>query len=321
MESATRLVERFRARGVELVCPACRERALRASDEELGCTACDRAYPMVGGLADLRTAPDRFLTMEEDRAKGLRVLEAARDESYEAALESYWAQTPETAAELKANYLRRQLTEPENGRALLRHLKPVEGPLIDLGCGQAGLIEAATEDGTVAVGLDAALRWLLVAKRRLPEEALVLCANVETPPFRENVFATVVANDLLEHVKDAETVVEAAAGLTNDRLYLASNNRWSIGPEPHVRLPGVGWLPRAWQRRYVEALSGHDYSLVVLPSRGEVLRVLSKTDFQVRKSGSAPVFGAHLASGVRRVAAVASRLGPWAPRFEIDAYR
>jgi len=258
------------------------------------------------------------LTMEEDRAKGLRVLEAARDESYEAALESYWAQTPETAAQLKANYLRRQLAEPENGRALLRHLKPVEGPLLDLGCGQAGLVEAAAEDGAAAIGLDAAFRWLLVAKQRLPEEALVVCANAETPPFRENAFATVVANDLLEHVNDAATVVEAAADLTNDRLYLASNNRWSIAPEPHVRLPGVGWLPRTWQRRYVEALSRHDYSRVVLPSRGEVLRMLLKKEFQVRKSGSAPVFAAHLDGGSKRLAALAPRLGPWAPRFEID---
>jgi len=275
----------------------------------------------VNGLPDLRLVPDRFLSMEEDRAKGLRVLAQAEDETYGAALESYWSQTLELNQALKANHLARQLSEPENGRALLKHLGPTTGPLLDLGCGQAGLVEAAEGDGAVAVGLDAAFRWLLVARRRLPQHSLIVCANAETPPFRAEAFQTVVANDLLEHVEDPRVVVRAAERICSGRLYLASNNRWSLAPEPHVRLLGVGWLPRSWQSGYVQAFRGHDYSRVRLLSRREALGLPAGGDFRVRRAGSAPVFSAHMAPRLRRLAAFTSRLGPWAPRFEVDALR
>ena len=321
MESPTRLVERFRHNGVELVCPACREAALSGRSDGLSCPACYRGFPVVDGLPDLRLTPDRFLTMEEDRAKGVRVLETARDETYRAALESYWAQTPELASALQANHLARQLTEAENGRALLEHIRPLTGPLLDLGCGQAGLLEAAGASGLTAVGLEAAFRWLLVARRRLSKDALIVCANAEAIPFRTATFPMVVANDLMEHVTDAEAVIESAAVVCSERLYVASNNRWSAAPEPHVRLFGVGWLPRRWQRIYVQAFRDHDYSRVRLPSRREVEALLTAEGFDVRASGSAPVFGEHLTARWRRLADFASRLGPWAPRFEVDGRR
>lgn len=248
-------------------------------------------------------------------------METARDETYRAALESYWAQTPELASALQANHLARQLTEAENGRALLEHIRPLTGPLLDLGCGQAGLLEAAGASGLTAVGLDAAFRWLLVARRRLSKDALIVCANAGAIPFRTATFPMVVANDLMEHVTDAEAVIESAAVVCSERLYVASNNRWSAAPEPHVRLFGVGWLPRRWQRTYVQAFRDHDYSRVRLPSRREVEALLTAEGFDVRASGSAPVFGEHLTARSRRLADFASRLGPWAPRFEVDGRR
>ncbi len=332
-DSGAVVVERLAAAGLELVCPACRDTPL---DSSLHCSGCGREFPVVGGIPDLRLEPDRFLSIGEDRAKGLRVAAAARDQSYHAALEAYWQATPDVDPKQAARHLRRQRAEAELGRLQLAELErrcgPTAGPFLDLGCGLGGLVAAAGAGASVAVGVDAAFRRLLIAQRLLDElgsTAVLICANAETPPFREGAFATVAVNDLLEHVADPARVVAAAAGLLcgggrlrgGGRLSLTSNNRYSLAPEPHIGLFGVGFLPHALQRRYVEDLRGRDYSRVRLLSPAEAAQLCRNAGLTDIEHSSTPILSAHLSASEQRLARLADRLGPLAPRFQVTAAR
>lgn len=324
------MIERFAAVGLRLVCPSCRGE-LQAAADSLTCSACERQFPVVAGIPDLRLVPDRFLSLAADRAKGLTALERADGGGFEAALAAYWAMTPELEPKLARAHIRRQLAETSVGAELLDELthRGVTGsPLLDLGCGSGGLLAAAAERGLPVVGVDAAFRWLLIGRERLREggvEPLLVAANAEALPFETASLAAICANDLLEHLADpAPAVSEIARVLASPGAsYIATNNRYSLLPEPHVRLPGVGWLPRAWQPTYVRLFRRHSYDKVRLLGAGELRQILRQAglDAPIRP---APLFSRHLGGVERRFARLVNH-APWpaafAPRIAAIARR
>ncbi len=314
---------------LEPICPACAGE-LDAAEDALRCPGCRRAYPVLAGVADLRLAPDRFLSLEADREKGLRVLDKAGDGGYRAALEAYWELTPELEPELAQGHLKRQLAEADAGAALAREVErrcgPLQGPVLDLGCGLGGFVAAAAFQGLESIGVDAAFRWAVLAKLRLERarvSATVICANAEHPPFRPGNFSLVVANDLLEHVENPRRTMTFAAQMlrTGGRLYVASTNRYSLAPEPHVRLLGVGWLPRSLQSGYVELRRGHAYDKVCPLSGRELQRLTEQAGLRPSQPASAPVFAGHLDAGSRAGLAVLERARWFAPRVGLAASR
>ncbi|MBI5105225.1 MAG: hypothetical protein HZB46_09635, partial [Solirubrobacterales bacterium] len=64
-------------------------------------------------------------------------------------------------------------------------------------------------------------------------------------------------------------------------LFLATPNRFSLGLEPHVRLWGVGWLPRSLAPRYVRAVRHAPYDHVRLLSGRALRRMLSAPGLEV----------------------------------------
>jgi SAM-dependent methyltransferase len=65
----------------------------------------------------------------------------------------------------------------------------------------------------------------------------------------------------LEHSLDAEALVAEAARVLepNGRLHVRTVNRFSLLPEPHVGVWGVGFVPRRWADAYVHWRSGQRY--------------------------------------------------------------
>ena len=325
------MIDRLAALGVRLVCPACHE-GLRAQAASLLCEGCGRAFPVIDGVPDLRLWPDRFLSMEDDRAKGLEALRRSGGRGFRAALEAYWALTPELSPALAKHHIRRQLGEVAVGRSILDAVDAAGltgAPLLDLGCGAAALEAAAAAIDRPVIGVDAAFRWLLIGRERLREagaEPLLLCANAEALPFEPRSFAAVCGNDLVEHVAQPETVAAEIARVLHPagRAYIAANNRWSLLPEPHVRLPGVGWLPRRWQARYVRALRGHAYDKVRLLSGGELRSILKTAGLEPGPVRPAPLHADHLDGPAGLLARLLDAL-PWpaavAPRIAVTARR
>jgi SAM-dependent methyltransferase len=323
--AAASLRDRLAAAGLNLACPSCKG-PLADREETFECAGCARLYPIVAGIPDFRLLPDRFISFADDRRKGLRVLEIAqsRGGGFEAALDAYWSITPELAPALAARHRVHQVTEVDIGRQTLAEVERLvaaaksgaatragesSGPatLLDLGCGTAGLLAAAGRRFQLAVGIDVAFRWLLVGRLRLREAGLdspLLCANAEYLPFAGGGFDRITASDLLEHVVDPSPVLAECRRVVAPRgcCYLATNNRYSLAPEPHVQVWGVGFLARGLQARYVQSARGHSYQNVRLLSGRELRRLAARAGLRCTNLEPAPLFARHLGKNLERLA-------------------
>jgi SAM-dependent methyltransferase len=133
----------------------------------------------------------------------------------------------------------------------------------------------------MVVGADIALRWLIIAKKRLGEgkSVVLVCCSAEHLPFPDGAFDGVVGLHVLEHTQDRQAVLsETARTLRPGGWYcFLTPNRFSLGPEPCVRVWGVGFLPRSLAGKYVRLVKGMPYRHIRLLSRFELRRLLSRS--------------------------------------------
>jgi SAM-dependent methyltransferase len=212
--------------------------------------------------------PDRYLSFDDDRAKAQAL--AAVSGGFQATVDAYWGMTPEVPRPLADRFSATTARGLTRGAGFLDQLGPV-GPhdtLLDVGCGTGGLLAAAASRGATVVGVDTALRWLVIARRYLGElgiDALLVAADGATLPFRSGSFTAVTSIEVLEHAADQRGLVNgclAAADESTGRCLLITANRFTIAPEPAVRLWGVGFLPRRLAAPYVEARRHTSYRFV-----------------------------------------------------------
>jgi SAM-dependent methyltransferase len=128
------------------------------------------------------------------------------------------------------------------------------GKFLDVGCGTGGLTIVASAQFETAVGIDVALRWLVMGRQRLKEagiEAPLICANAESIPFRDGAFDGAAGDAVIEHVRDSSRMRDEVIRVLRpgSPFFFVTNNRYSILPEPHVRIPGFGLLPRRVMER------------------------------------------------------------------------
>ncbi|HYM13796.1 MAG TPA: class I SAM-dependent methyltransferase, partial [Bryobacterales bacterium] len=125
-------------------------------------------------------------------------------------------------------------------------------------------------------GVDLCLRYLVLARKRLNGRGVVLAAEAERLPFRDGSFAGVIAADVIEHLGDPRRSLAEMGRvlLPGAPLFLSTPNRFSLTPEPHVGLWGVGYLPRRWANRYVQSRRQIFYDDVRLLSAAALARLL-----------------------------------------------
>jgi SAM-dependent methyltransferase len=234
------------------------------------------------GIPDFRLAPDPYISFDDEVAKIDRLLSRGAT-TFQQLLSEYYDLSPENPPALNRHYVAAMEGAPRRGAALLEKLRrrypgsPRER-LLDLGCGTAGLGVAALAAGYArVVGVDVALRWLVMGRQRLAEEAVIvplICANAEALPFRPESFDAVVADAVLEHVRDSKAMRDQVLRVLGEQgsFMFTTNNRYSILPEPHVRIPGFGLLPRAWMEPVAMAVRKTPYR-VRLHSRRQLRRL------------------------------------------------
>ena len=285
---------------VALVCPACHG-GLQDDADALACAGCARAYPVIAGVPDLRLEPDPYIDLADDRRKAAHLAEAARTRTFAELVRYYYAITPEDPPDLAARWAARAIDEVRLGQALIDAVAfaPARSPLLDLGCGTAGLTIAIASRGGPVTGVDIALRWLVVAQRRIDElraDVRLVCASAARLPFSDAAFGAVIANDLLEHADRPGDVVRETARVTTPGAIalFTGNNRYAPLPEPQLRLWGVGYLPRAWQRGYVSwrRRDTHPYR-IVLRSGPESARMTRAAGFVGVDVEAAPLATPH----------------------------
>lgn len=327
-------------KGIVFVCPRCRG-ALDARATTYSCARCATEYPIVSGIADFRTAPDPWISLEDDREKGLRLERETDGQSFETMVRAYWAMTPGTPAAFAdrfTGHVRR--AELRAGEWLARTAPSISGedasgPWLDLGCGTADLA-AAAGSGVRVVGIDVAYRWLVVARRRLLERGiapLLVCCNAEALPFPDATFARALSLGMLEHCRSADLVMRDCRRVLvpGATLRLRTSNRFTLLAEPHVGVWGVGWMPRRWADRYVHWRNGERYLHHWPKGPGEIRRAMRRAGFRDVRVSAAPMLAAdsdRLPGALRRVLPLYERvralpgagavLGAVAPLLEVS---
>lgn len=275
----------------EYCCPRCKS-ALAVMADSYRCTACNSHYPIVLEIPDFRVFPDPYIDINEDWLKAERIFERASASDFQGLVEYYWSITPDTPREIARRFTAHAIAGVERGRHLLdahsvvnSKLQQSNTRLLDLGTRTGGVLLAAAERGIETIGIDIAFRWLIVARKRLEEanvSARLICCCAEFLPFRNETFNLVVAENLLEHSAGPDqSITEAYRVLKPGGVFFTTTwNRLALAPEPHVRLWGVGWLPRKLAKSYVKLRKGVNYDHVRLLSIFGLRRMIRRTPFQ-----------------------------------------
>ena len=274
------------------VCPACRAAIDRDVDPPI-CRGCERPYATTVGIPDFRLEYlDPYSSREEDARAARELAAQSQDLDLERLLREHWRQAGKPPKFVE-RFVKGDMVAPERAeadvaaveQALGRALTPNDR-VLEVGAGTAALGLAAARRGSHVLASDVSMRWLVLARKRIEEagaEIELVCCAAEALPFRDEAFDLVIAGDVVEHVADQRrfvgecTRVLAPGGL----FFLATPNRYSVGLEPHVRLWGVGFLPRPVARKYVEVVRRAPYDHVRLLSSIALRRLLESEGLRV----------------------------------------
>lgn len=282
---------------IRYLCPQCRSSSdLREEATTEGtewcCDDCGAHYPVVCGIPDLRIAADPYIGIEADRAKARGLEERFETLDLAGLVDHYFAITPEVRPELAARY-RVGLLEsgPARIEALLAladvHAErlPRDARVLELACGSGPFLATLADRFDRVVAVDIALRWLVVARKRLIELGIgdrvqLVCACAEALPFAADRFDLTIAANALEHVRDApQMLLEVRRTLSaTGTAALTTPNRFSPGPDPHVGIWGIGFLPRAWQDPVARRMTGAGLELIRTRGYGELRRLLADSE-------------------------------------------
>ncbi|MBW8041929.1 MAG: methyltransferase domain-containing protein [Planctomycetes bacterium] len=280
---------------LSICCPLCKGQ-LSQNDDTLTCNRCEKKYPVVSGIPDLRVFGDPYLGFDDDYKRTRLVMENVHRFDFPGLLEFYWSNSPETPNHLRKKFIRSVLAAEAKGKAVLKALDSCNGKkgrdaqdVLEIGCGTGGFLVPAARRYSNVVGTDIALRWLIVAKKRFEEAGIeipLICCCAEHLPFPDELFDLVVANATLEHTRYQKKVISESNRVLRSpgKFFLSTPNRFSLTVEPHVYIWGVGFLPRTWMHKYVKFRKGVDYKKIKLLSFFELKKVLGKHFPDVRFS-------------------------------------
>jgi len=303
-----------------LRCAACRGVLVRAADA-LHCAACSRTFPIVLGIPDLRLYDDPLIPRKDDYRKGEKLQRAAESMSFAELVAYYWTLPtyPPTPPGLSARFVHHVLTDASRIACWEESLGTGDA-LLDVGCGAGVLVRVAHKRFRRVVGLDVGFRWLIVARRGLEEagiEPRLVCACADHLPFANETFDAVSSVALLEHVPNARLALREFSRVQRPagRTVVWTSNRFSLAPEPHVRVWGVGFLPRRFMPAFVRWRRGLAYTGKTLLSRFELARTARRAGYRrsefrlprvaaedLTYAGAAERFAARAYDAVRRIA-------------------
>lgn len=263
-------------------CPDC-QGALEPGGESVTCRACGRAYPLVAELPDFRVDAPAWIDFDRDRDRALHIDRVAREAGLKEAILDVFRNSRKFD-EKKSQYRMRQVLS-----GLDKVDAQIDGwlatlmadPVFELGVGPGQLVAAAARRGRAMHGIDVSMEWLVVAKhwaRSFGVEPVLAGGLAERLPVAAGTVGCLISIDVIEHVGDQRRYAAEIGRVLRPggAFALVTPNRYSLSPEPHVHVWGVGYLPVALQDRYVRLVSGRDYAYNRLLSTGEIRRLFRR---------------------------------------------
>jgi SAM-dependent methyltransferase len=328
---------------IAYVCPLCKE-PLEEQQDAYRCSRHRRVFRVTLGIPDFRVFPDPYISFEDEDRKTARIVAEYPIRTFAELLEFYYSITPEVPRDLALKYMRNVFSGVDRGRAALAAVQAETGPakgdaVLEIGCGTGGFLVAAAGAYPQVFGVDIALRWLIIARKRLEEAgqpATLVCACAEQLPFPDGAFGLITGSNVVEHsAGQLELLREAWRTLAPEGvLFLAMPNRWGLMPEPHVNVWGVGFLPFAWRDPYVQMARHIPYQHIRTLNYFDLRRLMRRTGFKcwyVRLPAFEPGHAARLGRWeqavvpvyhiVRRVPVVNWLFYLFGPVFHVICYR
>ncbi|HUP01166.1 MAG TPA: class I SAM-dependent methyltransferase [Gemmatimonadota bacterium] len=210
------------------------------------------------------------------------------------------------------------------------------GLAIDLGCGVGAGALPLSEQFDAVIGIDPSLPDLILARKALEEQRVgnvtLVAGFAQRLPVCDRCAGFVLAENVLEHIHELdEACREIGRVLAPGSVFVGDCvNRYSLlRPEPHVKLWAVGYLPRAWQARYVKRrrdFDGYDRS-VHLRSLRELQRAVraigpeGRVGFPSFSAYGYPAFADRVLDTIRRIPILSTALLWIFPAFLVVAPR
>jgi ubiquinone/menaquinone biosynthesis C-methylase UbiE len=200
-----------------------------------------------------------------------------------------------TPVALRTKFVRSAMLSEQRSRQVISHVDdyiarravPVQR-VLEIGSGTGNFLAVASERYSRVIGIDIAMRWLHVSRRRFMDKGLavppLVCCCAEYLPFADGQFDLIVSHSTLEFTRDQGRVLsECSRSLSKSGFaYINTVNRYSLARDPYAYLWGVGFLPRDWQAGYVRWRRNAAYEQIRLLSLGELDR-LANEYFSVRE--------------------------------------
>lgn len=247
------------------VCPQCRG-VLARTPERYHCAPCGRDYPIVAEMPDFRVDQPAWIDFAHDRDRACAIDEIVRRDGIEAAMFDVFKTSRRFNPEKCRFRTRQVLGGAEKYRLQLDGwLAAIETePVIEVGVGPGQLAVALARRGHVPHGIDVSMEWLAVAKhwvRAQGVEPVLAGAMAEALPLPDASVASFVSLDVIEHVGDQGRYLAEMTRILRPggHFALVTPNRYSLSPEPHVGVWGVGYLPRRLQGKWVRMWAGVSY--------------------------------------------------------------
>lgn len=321
---------------MRFICPACRAEVF-ASNARYECVQCGRQYPVLFGIPDFRLRSDRYLALDEERDKARRLFDASSGLSFRELLRYYYSITDDVSPERAKAYAGYVVDGPVRAGSDLDDFGSIApgAALLDAGCGAGASLVAAQGRFAAPVGVDIALRWLVICRKRLDElglSATLVCADIESLPFENAQFTHVLATDLLEHVYDQRAAMQSlkAQLKSGGLLWLSAINSLWLGPHPSTGTWAAGYR-RSWgigsgkrrrgynPLRYVSHLTAGSACRLCEDVGLETLKVLprrvNRTDGSERSKLERLAIAAY--SALQRVTVLRSVVVTFGPAFQI----
>ncbi len=253
-------------KGIEICCPVCQGELSKTVEKPVAliCNSCTKHFPIIAGIPDLRVFPDPYMAIDTDRIKAMHLAEKLHELDFAELVTLYYSVGSLVPAQHAQQYVRGlmgSVARAEAGLAAWNKIlgndqAAITGSLLEIGCGTAPFLQAAAGRFSRLVGVDIALRWLVIAQKRLMEVGLdlpLLCACAEALPFPDGSFDRVVADSVLEHLQEQRRALKECYRVMRPagHLFVATPNRYSLGPDPHTGIWAGGYWPERWVARQV----------------------------------------------------------------------
>ena len=283
-------------------CPACRA-SLEADANTFTCAACARIYETVDGIPDLRYPRPQDEVTANDLTQAREISSSANDRSDDELVRAFFSVREGADGWTRADTELRARHSVAAAAALRTEIEGWMSPVtsqttfLDLGCGLGGLLSSAHDARRNGIGIDNRMSVLVIAKRILERRGsrpVLACANAEALPLPDSSVGGVVMYDVVEHIEKIEGALSEVSRVTQagGAFACSTPNRYSLAPEPHVHVWGVGWMPRKYQTAYVRFLSGRNYEGTRLLSPQELramLRRSTRFDVEMRVPAIPPI--------------------------------